>query len=178
MALRKCQRRENNSNNQADNSAPTLEAFVSTGERLAAYYSQQTNYNKVYSEVMNWFGTTKNGCVAFMSTALRHIGIRVPQNGYYNGERISLVTKPFSDYLQYELGWKRVTNLLPGDVAFTRDEPDWPGVPAHTFLFLKWKDKANSLAYVIDNQGFTHERDLVRRGTKDYTPFDYALRAP
>lgn len=149
--------------------------------KLFNFYSQRVNYNKVYDNVMGWFGTRTNGCVAFMSTALRMIGVDVPQNGYLDNEPVSLVTRPFSRYLEEKLGWKRFTNpndLRPGDVVFTQTAPNDPGYPAHTYMFHSWSNKAASVAWVVDNQDFTHLRNIQESGTFNFTPFDYGLRAP
>lgn len=154
-----------------------------TNRKLAEFYSKSTGYNKVYNDVMSWFGTTSNGCVAFMSTALRMVGVDVPKYGNYAGERISLVTLPFSRYLREQLGWKKIArahDMLPGDVVFTEDDPYWDGYPAHTYMFYSWSDKANGIAWVIDNQGFTHRRNIFANdyGNYNFTPFQYAVRAP
>ena len=78
--------------------------------KLYAYYSKYSNYQKVTRDVMSWYGTRSNGCVAFMTTALRHVGLAVPKRNDSRGENISLVTRPFSNYLEYELGWTRITD--------------------------------------------------------------------
>ena len=82
-------------------------AGESFGDKLATYYGDKKNYQAVKAEVMIWWGTTTNGCVAFASTALRELGIEVPLEGRLNGERISLLTLPFSIYLQESLHWKK-----------------------------------------------------------------------
>ncbi|HEY3357120.1 MAG TPA: hypothetical protein VGQ83_27975 [Polyangia bacterium] len=157
-----------------------LPAYAHAGEvntRLLAYYGQPQNYRKVKADVLSWYGTTKDGCVAFASSALRHIGVAVSRDGDYDGERVSLQTRPFSLYLERELGWRRVTAALalrPGDVVFTR-EPDYPW---HTYVFVRWKRRAQRIAWVIDNQGFTHVRAVLGPGSGHWTPFAYALRSP
>ena len=148
--------------------------------KILNYYSKESNYNRVYDDVMSWFGTTKNGCVAFMSSALRHVGIHVPKNRMIDGYNISLVTSAFSEYLEGELKWRRITKhkeLMPGDVVFTLSEPEWPGIPAHVYMFQKWKDKGNAIAWVVDNQDFTHERNILGSGSFNFTPYWYALRS-
>lgn len=153
----------------------------SINAKLFAYYSVRANYNKVYDSVMGWYGTTSNGCIAFMSEALRQVGVAVPKKSGLGGEPISLVTKPFSYYLEHNLGWKRInkaSDLLPGDVVFTIDAPRWPSWPAHTYMFHSWADKANGTGRVVDNQAFTHNRNIFGYGSYNFSPFAYALRAP
>lgn len=152
----------------------------SFNRKLAVFYSNQSNYNKVYDDVMNWYGTKTNACVAFMSTAIRMAGLDIPKYGYYKGERISLVTLPFAGYLEDKLKWKRIEkadDLKSGDVVMTEDDRNWPGYPAHTYMFYSWSNKAKSIGNVIDNQGFIHERNIFGYGDYNFTPFAYALRS-
>ena len=130
---------------------------------------------------MSWFGSTKNACVAFASTALRFLGANISIDTVYNGERASLLTRPFSAYLENKLGWTRITspkNLIPGDLVFTVDEPRAPGYPAHVFMHSGYADEARTISFAVDNQEFTHERALAGDPKKDYSPFAYALRPP
>jgi hypothetical protein len=155
------------------------QASAGSNKALFDFYSVRGNYNKVYDNVMAWYGTTSNACVAFMSTALRMSGTPVPHGSGYGGDDVSLVTTPFYKYLESK-GWVRVDigNLQPGDVCLTEEEND-PGYPAHTYMFHSWESKSENLAYIIDNQGFTHIRNLGEAGGGfNFTPFDFALRAP
>lgn len=152
-----------------------------SGQELSDFYANESNYRQIYRNVMSWFGSTSNGCVAFASTALRFLGVNVPQNGLWNGERLSLLTKPFSAYLQERLGWIRITQskeLRPGDLVFTVDEPKAPGYPAHVFMHAGYEDSARLISLAVDNQGFTHPRALAGDVKKDYSAFAYALRSP
>jgi hypothetical protein len=161
---------------------PPVQGQSPDNTRLFQYYSQQANYNRVSNAVRRFYPEHRsNGCVAFMSEALRQSGIPVPLHGYLEGDRISLVTRPFSLYLSEELGWRTIMNasdLLPGDVMFTEDAPGWPGYPAHTYMFVRWFDRAKGIGIVVDNQDFMHQRNIFGYGTFNFTPFAYALRAP
>lgn len=148
---------------------------------FAGFFAHEPNYNRVYWDVMGWFGSTRNGCVAFASTALRFLGAPLSIEQIYNGERVSLLTRPFSAYLEQRMGWTRVkssTQLVPGDLVFTTDEPTAPGYPAHVFMHNGYADAAKTISWAIDNQDFTHERALGGDKQKDYSPFAYALRSP
>lgn len=152
-----------------------------TGSDFNSFFSDESNYRNVYRSVISWFGSTSNACVAFASTALRMMGVNVPQNGIWNGERLSLLTRPFSNYLESKLGWIRITDsrdLEPGDLVFTVDEPKAPGYPAHVFMHSGYADDARGISWAIDNQGFTHTRALAGDLKKDYSAFAYALRWP
>lgn len=148
---------------------------------LANWYSQKQNYSKVESEVLKFYshGST-NGCVAYLSTALRNIGVDIPLE-VRGEESPSLLTKPFSRYLENKLNWRRIDDsysLRRGDVVFTKDAKGYPGYPAHTYMFLKWINISKGDALVIDNRAFTHQRGIfVFDGKINVTPFAYALRA-
>ena len=154
---------------------------TSVNERLASWFSVRSNYDLVYSDVLKFYPDGRyNGCVAFLSAALRRIDVYIPIRT--STESPSLVTRPFSRYLEYSLGWKRVggaENLRRGDVVFTKDNTSYPGYPAHTYMFLSWSNKSIGLAFVIDNQDFTHERNIYSTIEGfNFTPYSYALRAP
>ncbi|MBD2004847.1 peptidoglycan-binding protein [Trichocoleus sp. FACHB-40] len=148
-------------------------------KHLHDFYSQRKNYDAVHRNVMGWFGTTKNGCVAFVSSALRLSGYHVPKTNL-DGANISLWTVSFSKYLRSK-GWKPFTDsktLQPGDIVFTQEGGFGKGVPAHVYVFVSWDNKANQVAWVIDNQAFTHRRNINKGGGGfNFTPFAYYLRA-
>jgi hypothetical protein len=118
-----------------------------------------------------------------IKSQLRQAGVPVPQRAGLGGENISLVTRPFAHHLQHQLGWNKITDpnqLRPGDVVFTKDDPSWPGYPAHTYMFEKWIDQARGIASVVDNQANSHARNIHedRYSEYNFTPFAYALRSP
>jgi len=147
-------------------------------QHLHEFYTHKKNYDAVYRNVMSWFGTTKNACVAFVSSALRLSGYHVPKTNL-DGANISLWTVSFSKYLQSK-GWKKFTDsktLQPGDIVFTQEGGFGKGVPAHVYVFVSWDNKANQVAWVIDNQAFTHRRNINKGGGGfNFTPFAYFLR--
>lgn len=147
--------------------------------RLSTFYSDPKNYAKVYDQVIHHgYGSIHNGCVAFMSTALRMSGVAMPKDG----DPATRVTQPLSNYLENKLGWERISkgsDLRPGDVVFTQDGTRFPGYPAHTYMFSSWADQAKGVAWVVDNQGAAHKRNINQGGGGfNFTPFQYALRAP
>lgn len=154
----------------------------SANRKLYDFYSDRNNYDKVFEKVLNFYPAgRRNGCVAFMSTALRMSGTAVPQSEYIDGESVSLVTKPFAQYMIQRLNWTKVTsanNLQPGDVVLTEDDARYPSYPAHTYMFYGWSNQKAGIGWVIDNQDFIHERNIFGYGTYNFTPFAYALRSP
>lgn len=160
-------------------SQSALQSVAGLSKKLLWHYGTAENYRNIHTEVMRWFGTTRNACVAFISTALRAVGVNIPRRVNKQGYNISTWTGALSEYLENSLGWTRISNmsqLRPGDIAFTFDSDGGTRVPAHVFLFVEWSDNSSSWARVIDNQGFMHKRDLSKHNGGSFTPFHYALR--
>jgi hypothetical protein len=152
----------------ADTTAPEL------GEQLASYYGKANNYRRVKRDVLRWHKTTRNGCVAFASTALRHLGVTIPQDLKRGGFGVSRITFAFSAYLE-EKGWSRsddFAELSAGDLVFTT------GFPDHVFVFHSWSDTKKQRVKAIDNTGRMHSRSLFPREGHAHSPFAYFLRSP
>lgn len=153
-------------------SQPARSSNKSLGTQLIEYYQRPANYRAVKRDVLSWHKTTTNGCVAFASTALRHIGFAIPEDGKRDGWGVSRITFSFSDFLQ-EAGFhkiKRAQELRPGDLVFTTGYPD------HVFVFHSWKSKRKQLAQVIDNKGFKTKRWMTPRPGSSDAAFAYGLR--
>ena len=161
---------------------PVRQRGGTANRRLFDFYKVRANYDDVYAQVLSFYPAgRRNGCVAFMSTALRMSGTSVPLSEYIEGDSVSLVTRPFSSFLQNRLGWTKITsanNLQSGDVVLTEDDANYPGYPAHTYMFYGWSNQKAGIGWVIDNQDFIHERNIFGYGTYNFTPFAYALRSP
>jgi hypothetical protein len=172
-----------------------LDGATTANLRLARYLANKRNARKVQRAVAKWRkkARRRNGSVAFVATALRDIGVPVPQDESIDGLAISHITLALSCYLEDRLGWQRVaepTELSPGDVVFTEDAICCPGLPAHVFVFLGWSDRARLIAHISDEHGNRHARPLrsaVSRPAMSHahshasssdSPFAYALRQP
>lgn len=148
-----------------------------TAVRLLDWYGTRKHYKQVRREVVGWHKTTRNACVAFVSTALRKIGVDIPFDAEVDGEKVSRLTRPLSLWLEDQLGWQRIDDvdaLVPGDVVFTENAE----YPWHVYVFVSWKDADDHIAITLDNQGFRRPRDVLGHGDGNFTPFAYALRAP
>lgn len=146
---------------------------------LKRYYGTRAGYAKVHRDVMGWHKTTQNGCVAFASTALRHIGIEIPFDVRKDGFSVSRITRAFSRYLAEDLGWERIEEpeaLRPGDVVFTVDASCCPGYPAHVMMFDGWLRRDRSVGAFVDNQGFRVARAMTGTPSRHVDGFGYALR--
>lgn len=155
------------------------ETTVDVPAKLHRYYGTQAGYTKVHRDVMGWHKTTRNGCVAFASTALRHVGIEIPFDVRKDGFSVSRITRAFSRYLSEDLGWERIEaadKLRPGDIVFTVDAPCCPGYPAHVMVFDGWSRRDHSVGRFVDNQGFRVARSMSGDSGRDVDGFGYALR--
>ena len=113
-------------------------------------------------------GGQDNTCVAFASETLRRIGFDIPV-GY-------LLTKELRNYLDrnYERDYK-TENLTPGDICFSEDHPKFPNEPAHVYFYVLFpREGDHSYAFVVDNQGRQHIRNMKVDGLR--TKFAYAYR--
>jgi hypothetical protein len=149
--------------------------------RLADQYGSPRGYRSIKRDALAWHRTTRNACVAFASTALRHVGVAVPRPGPDGTEAISRLTKPFVEYLEVELGWTRITDvaeLQRGDLLFTTDAPCCPGYPSHVVVMLGWRDQARAVVRVVDNGGRDRDRSLAGDAKRDVDAFAFALRPP
>ena len=87
-----------------------------------------------------------------------------------------MVTLPFKIWLEQNVSPRRINDankLRPGDICFSTDEPGFPGFPAHVYFFIEYYPGNTRAAYVVDNQGPKHQRNL---GNGLKSPFAFALR--
>jgi hypothetical protein len=145
------------------------------GAEVARLLDHDDGYRAVVSDMLRWHGTRRRGCVAFVATALRHVGFEIPDERpagpWSNPAR---VTFSLDAYLARQ-GWLRVTNagqLAAGDVVFTEGAPD------HVMVFHGWKDAAGAVALVSDNQRHRYARPLRPAAGDEVSGFAFARRAP
>jgi hypothetical protein len=159
-------------------SSATAEPDITT--RLHRYYATSAGYWKVHRDVMGWHKTTENGCVAFASTALRHIGVDIPMTLKKDGYGVSRITGAFAAYLSEDLRWTRIddpSKLRPGDIVFTTPRCEHC-YPQHVMVFAGWARADRSVGRFIDNQGFGIARAMKETPGSRYSGFGYALRPP
>lgn len=158
----------------------TLASPPANADTLADHLASRAHDRAVRRDVMRWHRTMTNGCVAYASTALRHMGVEIGERQKLDGDGVSRLTRGFSRHLQDTLGWTRITEpstLRPGDLVFTIDAPCCPEYPAHVYVFHGWIDRKRQIARISDNTGYRKSRALFPRRA-DLDPFAYALRAP
>jgi Bacterial Ig-like domain (group 4). len=122
--------------------------------KLYNYLSDYTNRNSVYDRAVQIHASLgygddpySNNCAFYQSTALRSIGINIPNSTANTRTLTNVLTN---------LGWKisyDLSLLLPGDICFTIGASNGTG-PTHTYTFMKWADPDDfHYAYICDNQG-------------------------
>lgn len=149
----------------------------STSVSLARHLGSRAHDRAIRADVLRWHHTMSNGCVAYASTALRHVGVSIGEREVLDGDGVSRLTRGFVRYLEGGLGWQRITDpaaLAPGDLLFTTDVI--PEYPAHVFVFLGWKDRRHQIARIADNTGYRKARPLAAGPGRD--GFAFALRSP
>ncbi len=156
-------------------SAGAAHGRANVGEEAARLVARRAGYRDVIRDVRGWHGTLRNGCVAFVTTALRHVGFSVPdvrpEGPWSNPAR---VTFSLDAYLA-DAGWPSIqdaTALRAGDVVFTTGAPD------HVMLFHGWADQAALIAIVSDNQQQRYRRPLHHADQGGLAGFGFARRAP
>jgi hypothetical protein len=155
----------------------TAGAAADPPPELATHLRTRGHDRAIRADVLRWHHTMRNGCVAYASTALRHVGIELAERGVLDGDGVSRLTRGFVRYLEDQLGWRRIVDagaLAPGDLVFTTDVI--PEYPAHVFVFLGWRSRPRQVAVIADNTGYRKPRPLA--AGRDRDGFAFALRAP
>ncbi|MGL4849959.1 MAG: SH3 domain-containing protein [Clostridium sp.] len=141
-----------------------------TQEKLYKYLMNPNNRWAAENQAIGLHdGDIYNDCVFFLSSALRNIGINIPDNIGY--------TTNLMNELQ-SLGWEKETDLSTleaGDICFAGT--------AHTYVFMGWANKEEGIAWVCDNQ-FSwfgtnfHPRTQHSEVSEDVSPTTCYYRLP
>lgn len=159
------------------------------GATFSQYANEQWNTLKERSLAAISGGTD---CAAFVSEALQDFGFDVAAvytDGVGPGDR----PEQALSYRLFELGFQRYDDpqlLQAGDICFTQDayfegvsaiECPYPVsqrdgyFPTHTYIFMEWEiEGSTAWAWVVDNQGERHLRNMTVAGPKDM--YQYFVR--
>ena len=159
------------------------------GVAFANYANDHWDDLKVRSLAAIQAGTD---CAAFVSVALQDFGFDV-HAVYTDGLGVGDLPEQTLAYRLFELGFVRSDNaqeLQAGDICFTQDghyegilaiECDYPVsqddgyFPTHSYIFMEWDvEGSTDWAWVVDNQGQKHLRNMTISGPKDM--FQYFVR--
>jgi hypothetical protein len=146
----------------------------SVNAKMLASYASKAGYANVKRiagpklNAITGTGPTANGCASYLSVALQQAGAPVK---FHAG------TEEFRDGL-LKLGWKKIPadQLQPGDVFITRNRVNTEDHPDHVGMYQGDVKGRPGFGYVVDNQGFTHARNITVAGPK--TRVAYGLRDP
>lgn len=145
------------------------------GPAAARLVATDAGYRTVIRDLLGWHGTRHNGCVAFVTTALRQVGVEVPDETpagpWSNPARVTFSL----DRHLADQGWARIDDpaaLRAGDVVFTTGAPD------HVMLFHGWANAHAQVARVSDNQRHGYRRPLRPAPGSALAGFGFARRAP
>lgn len=120
-------------------------------------------------------GSQKGVTVYLLSEILRSNGFDIPTD-------TSSVEQLMNDLTS--MNWKKntdFTQLEKGDICFTTDMPEKPGVPSHAYVFMGWvEDGKTDYAYVCDGQveeyGNTLHKRNISISTAQKDKFNFFLR--
>jgi hypothetical protein len=144
--------------------------------KIYKYLDIEANRTSVLKKAVNLNeGSQKGVTVYLLSEILRSNAFTIPTNTSNVGELMKyLISKD----------WKKNTNfteLEKGDICFTIDMPEKPGIPGHAYIFMGWvEDGKTDYAYICDGQveeygNILHKRNLsISTERKD--KFSFFLR--
>lgn len=120
-------------------------------------------------------GSQKGVTVYLLSEILRSNNIAIPDS-------TSNVEQLMKDLTSFD--WEKntdFTKLEKGDICFTTDMPEKPGVPSHAYIFMGWvEDGKTDYAYVCDGQveeyGDTLHKRNISISTAEKDKFSFFLR--
>ena len=161
---------------RADTTGTAPAAPPTVGLAAAALVAHEDGYRAVITDVRGWHQTLRNGCVAFVASALAQVGMTVPDERLSDSPWSNPARVTFSlDRYLADQGWTRIADpaaLRAGDLVFTTGAPD------HVMLFHGWADAAAQVAWVSDNQRRRARRALHPRPQSGIAAFGFARRAP
>lgn len=125
---------------RADTTGTAPAAPPTVGLAAAALVAHEDGYRAVITDVRGWHQTLRNGCVAFVASALAQVGMTVPDERLSDSPWSNPARVTFSlDRYLADQGWNAMADpaaLHAGDLVFTTGAPD------HVMLFHGWADAA------------------------------------
>lgn len=164
--------------NTIDNSSTKNNAInsIETPSKIYEYLNVETNRTSALKNAVNLNNGRQNGVTVYLlSEILRSNTLDIPENT----SNVETLMKTLTS-----MDWEKntdFTQLEKGDICFTSDMPDNPGVPGHTYVFMGWvEDGKTDYAYVCDGQVEEYGNILHKRNISIATPqkdkFSFFLR--
>lgn len=163
--------------NPTVDSPPAKIEPVKTQQTIYEYLNIEANRTDVLKKAVALNkGSTKSITVYLLSETLRTKALAIPTDTS-NIEQLMKVL--------ISLDWKKNTDLAQlekGDICFTTDLPEKPGVPGHAYVFMGWVTEGKTdYGYICDGQvdqyggNILHNRNIsISVGDKD--KFSFFLR--
>ena len=171
----------------------TAEMNAAPTERLGAVFAHYADDHwDELKEISLGQITSGTDCVTFVSAALRVFSFDIWAM-YTDGLGPGDLPEQTLAYRLFELGFERFDDaqlLRAGDICFSQDAYydgvaaimcDYPvsdrdgWFPTHTYIFMEWEVAGSTAwAWVVDNQGQRHLRNMTVAGPRDM--FQYFMR--
>ncbi len=132
---------------------------ITSQEKIYEYLDVEENRTSILEKAVKLNNGNKTGVTVYLlSEVLRANEITIP-------EETSTVKKLVTDLTS--MGFKKntdFTKLEKGDICFTTDVPNKPGIPSHTYVFMGWvEDGKTEYANVCDGQVQEYDNILHKR---------------
>lgn len=152
------------------------DASEKTSNKIFEYLNVEANRTSALKNAVDLNKGSKKGVTVYLlSEILRSNNIAIPTNTSNVEQLMNGLTS---------LGWEKnsdFTKLEKGDICFTTDMPEKPGVPSHTYIFMGWvEDGKTDYAFVCDGQveeyGDTLHKRNISIPTSEKDKFSFFLR--
>jgi uncharacterized integral membrane protein len=159
-----------------DTPAPKIETIKPTQTKIYEYLNIEGNRTSLLKKAVDLNkGSQKGVTIYLLAEVLRLNDIVIPAS-------TSSVQQLMKDLTSME--WKKntdFTQLQKGDVCFTTDMPEKPGVPSHSYIFMGWVEEGKTdYAYICDGQveefGDTLHKRNISITTTQKDKFSFFLR--
>ena len=159
-----------------DTPAPKIETIKPTQTKIYEYLNIEGNRTSLLKKAVDLNkGSQKGVTIYLLAEVLRLNYIVIPAS-------TSSVQQLMKDLTSME--WKKntdFTQLQKGDVCFTTDMPEKPGVPSHSYIFMGWVEEGKTdYAYICDGQveefGDTLHKRNISITTTQKDKFSFFLR--
>lgn len=147
-----------------------------TQNKIYEYLNIEANRTSVLKSAVDLNNGSQKGITVYLlSEILRSNGSAIPVDTSNVEQLMKALTS---------MGWKKNTDfnqLEKGDICFTTDMPEKPGIPSHAYVFMGWlEDGKTDYATICDGQvedygNIIHKRNISIT-TEQKDKFNFFLR--
>ena len=153
------------SSNKSDDNETDVTEESSFSDKVYEYLTSEDNREKMLELSISQNNNKNTGMnLIFLSNILNENGVNLSKNIINNAA--------FKEELEKN-GFKKYTNpneLKEGDIVFTIDGKDTPGVPTHVYIFMGWSDTTKRVGYVVDGQVSIYNKTYHKRAITVQAP--------